>query len=74
MNSEIGKGLIILGICLIIVGAFLVFWKGSFPLGKLPGDIRIEGKNGSFYFPLTSSLLISAILSLVAWLFKYFNK
>jgi len=74
MNSEIGKGLIIIGICLILVGATLVFWKGSFPLGKLPGDIRIEGKNGNFYFPLTSCLLISAILSLFGWLFKYFNK
>ena len=74
MNSEIGKGLIILGICSILVGAMMIFWKGSFPIGKLPGDIRIEGKNGSFYFPLTSCLLISAILSLVGWIFKNFNK
>lgn len=74
MNSEIGKGLIILGICLILVGAMMFFWKGSFPLGKLPGDFRIEGKNGSFYFPLTSCLLVSGILTLIGWIFRYFNK
>ena len=74
MNSEIGKGLIILGICSILVGTMMIFWKGSFPIGKLPGDIRIEGKSGSFYFPLTSCLLISATLSLIGWIFKNFNK
>jgi cell division protein FtsX len=74
MNSEIGKGLIILGICSILVGTMMIFWKGSFSIGKLPGDIRIEGKSGSFYFPLTSCLLISATLSLIGWIFKNFNK
>lgn len=37
--------------------------------GRLPGDIRWEGKNGSFYFPITTSLLLSAIFSALLWLF-----
>jgi hypothetical protein len=38
-------------------------------LGRLPGDIRIEGKNGSFYFPVVTCLLLSAIASALMWLF-----
>ncbi len=38
-------------------------------LGRLPGDIRIEGKNGSFYFPVMTCLLLSAIVSALMWLF-----
>ena len=39
--------------------------KFGIPLGRLPGDIRIEGENGGFYFPVTSSILVSVILSLL---------
>ncbi len=38
-------------------------------LGQLPGDIRIEGKSGGFYFPVVTCLLLSAVLSLIMWLF-----
>ena len=38
-------------------------------LGRLPGDIRIEGKNGSFYFPVATCLLLSVVLSALMWLF-----
>lgn len=38
-------------------------------LGRLPGDIHIEGKNGGFYFPVLTCLLLSVVLSLVMWLF-----
>jgi hypothetical protein len=38
-------------------------------LGRLPGDIRIEGKNGSFYFPVVTCLLLSAVASALMWLF-----
>ena len=38
-------------------------------LGRLPGDIRIEGKSGGFYFPVVTCLLLSAALSLIMWLF-----
>ncbi len=38
-------------------------------LGRLPGDIRIEGKSGGFYFTVVTCLLLSAVLSLIMWLF-----
>lgn len=65
-----GKLLMIAGAALTLIGAFLYF-GGKIPfLGRLPGDIRIEKENVSFYFPLGTCLLISAILSLLAWLFR----
>lgn len=39
--------------------------KFGLPLGRLPGDIRIEGENGSFYFPITTSILLSVVLTVV---------
>ena len=54
------------GVVLFLVGgAILLSARFGFPLGRLPGDIRIEGANGSFYFPLTSSILVSVILTIV---------
>lgn len=64
--ENIGRLLMIGGIVLFVVGG-LVFLASRFgiPFGRLPGDIHIEGKNGSFYFPLTSSILISILLSVL---------
>lgn len=54
------------GVVLFLVGgAIFLSARLGFPLGRLPGDIRIEGANGSFYFPLTSSILVSVILTIV---------
>ncbi|PLX79901.1 MAG: DUF2905 domain-containing protein [Desulfuromonas sp.] len=65
-----GKFLMIAGVFLTLIGAFLYF-GGKIPfLGRLPGDIRIEKENVSFFFPLGTCLLISALLSLLAWLFR----
>ncbi len=65
-----GKTLIILGLILVVAGLLLHF-SGRIPfLGRLPGDIRIEKENFSFYFPLGSCLLLSLVLSLLFWLFK----
>jgi hypothetical protein len=62
---EIGKLLVALGIVLVVVGA-LVLLSGKLPfLGRLPGDIHVQRGNWSFYFPLTTSILISVILTLV---------
>ena len=58
--------LIIGGIVLILIGGGVYLGaKFGFPLGRLPGDIRIEGENGSFYFPLTSSILVSVVLTII---------
>lgn len=64
----IGRTLIIFGVVLIIVGTLLTL-GGKIPwLGKLPGDIYVQKKHFSFYFPLTTCLLISLIITLVLWL------
>lgn len=60
-----GKFLIITGIILLVAGIVIQFSDKIPYLGKLPGDIVIERKNFRFYFPLTTSLLISIIISLV---------
>ena len=61
------RTLIILGVVLIATG---LLWPviGKLGLGQLPGDIRIERENYSFYFPVMTSLLISVVLSVVLWL------
>ena len=57
--------LIVGGVIVILIGGGVYLAaKFGIPLGRLPGDIRIEGENGSFYFPVTSSILVSVILSL----------
>ena len=68
--QEIGKTLIIFGLVLIGVGLWLVFMPKIPLLGKLPGDVYIQKKNFTFYFPLTTSILISLILSLIFWLWS----
>ncbi len=70
MMTEIAKSLILVGFVLIFVGlSFLVL--GKIPgLGKLPGDILVKKENVTFYFPLATSLVISAILSLILFLWN----
>jgi hypothetical protein len=63
--TDLGKTLIGLGLLLVIVGGLLLV-TGKVPfLGRLPGDIHLQRGNWSFYFPLTTSILLSVILSLV---------
>lgn len=66
----LAKTFIVLGIILIFVGVILSF-AGKIPwLGRLPGDIAIKKENFSFYFPLTTCLLLSVLLSLVLFLWR----
>lgn len=64
------KWLITLGAILIALG---LLWPvlAKLGLGNLPGDIRIERKGVFFYFPITSGLIVSLIVSLVLWLFRH---
>lgn len=74
--GEIGKVLVILGGVLVVVG--LLFMLGSkfswLGLGHLPGDIRYKGKNTSFYFPLATCVLLSAVVTLILWLISRFTR
>ena len=67
----LGRFLISLGVLLVAAGA-LVLLLGRLPIrpGRLPGDIYIQGKNSTFYFPIVTCLLLSVVLSLVMWIFR----
>ncbi|MFA6980141.1 MAG: DUF2905 domain-containing protein [Ignavibacteriaceae bacterium] len=68
--SQIGKMLILFGGIIVLVGIVLLSF-GKIPfLGKLPGDIIIQKKNFTFYFPIVTSILLSLIISLILYLFK----
>lgn len=64
-----GRLLVIIGLVLLIAG-LLWPWLSRLGLGRLPGDILIEKENFRFYFPLTTSILISLVLTLLFWLFR----
>jgi Protein of unknown function (DUF2905) len=73
--AELGKLLIFLGAILITAGV-LVFFLGRthLPLGRLPGDLVFRGKNTTFYFPLTTSIVLSLLLSLFWYLVGRFRR
>ena len=61
--------LIILGLMLVAAGLSWP-WLTKIGLGRLPGDIHIEGENGGFYFPIVTCLVISVVLSILLWIFR----
>ena len=72
---ETGKLLIVLGMVLAGVGALLAFGgRLPFRLGRLPGDIVYQGRNGSFYFPVVTYRLLSLVLSLLMWIVNHFRR
>ena len=68
--GPLGKMLILLGIFIILIGVFLLIGDKIPWLGRLPGDIIIKRRNFTFYFPITTSILISIILTLLFTLFR----
>ncbi|HZO57518.1 MAG TPA: DUF2905 domain-containing protein [Bryobacteraceae bacterium] len=66
-----GRLLIYAGAALMLVGLIVIAaGKIGLPIGRLPGDVVWRGKNTTFYFPLVTCLLLSLVLSIVAWLFR----
>lgn len=63
------RWLIVLGVVLVLVG-LLWPWISKLGLGKLPGDIAFERNGTRFYFPITTSIIISIVISAVLWLFR----
>jgi len=61
--------LISIGVVLIIIG-LLYPWLEKMGLGRLPGDIAIEREHFKFYFPLTTSIIVSVVLTLLFWWFR----
>ena len=68
--NPVSKVLIVVGVLFIIVGVIWHLTGGNIPFGRLPGDIRIQKENSTFFFPITSCLIISAVLSLIGYLLK----
>ena len=64
--ENLARYLVIGGVVLILLGGgFYLAARLGLPLGRLPGDIHIEGKNGSFYFPVVTSIVLSLVLTIV---------
>lgn len=63
------RALIVIGVVLILLGVAWP-WLSKLGLGRLPGDIRIESESGGFYFPLTTSIIVSLVLSLILWFLR----
>ena len=72
---ELGKWMILGGLIVAAIGG-LLFIGGRLllRLGLLPGDIAIEGRRGSFYFPVVTCILLSVVFTLVMWLVSFFRK
>ncbi len=68
--NDFGKLLVIVGLVMAGVGLLIWLGVGKNWLGKLPGDIHYTKGNFNFYFPLATSLLISAILTFLFWLLR----
>lgn len=68
--QDLGKLLFVVGIVLAAMG--LLMWKTGMlgGLGKLPGDIFVRKGSATFYFPIVTCLIISAVLTLLMWLFR----
>jgi hypothetical protein len=61
------KALILGGICLVIAGLAWPFLS-KLGLGRLPGDIAIQGESGGFYFPIMTCIIVSVVVSLIFWI------
>jgi Protein of unknown function (DUF2905) len=73
LNSETGKIIIGVGLLLVLVGGVVYLFGNKLHfIGNLPGDIRIEKENFSFYFPITTMLLLSLIVNVLIRVYKHF--
>jgi ribose/xylose/arabinose/galactoside ABC-type transport system permease subunit len=68
--NDLAKLMIVLGLLIALAGALLLIGFGKGWFGRLPGDFHFTRNNFSFYFPLMTCLLISAMLTLILWFFR----
>ncbi len=67
--AEMGRMLVVVGLVLVVIGGIvMLLGRTGLAVGRLPGDFLYRGKNGTFYFPLASCILISVVLSIVLFL------
>jgi len=73
MNSETGKYIIAAGLLIIFIGVIIYFFHDKLHwIGRLPGDIRIEKPNFSFYFPVVTMIIVSVLITLIIQLIRKF--
>jgi hypothetical protein len=70
MFDHMGKGLVLAGALMMVLGALFIFGPKVPFLGKLPGDIYIQRENFQFYFPLTTCIIVSILVWLVIRIFR----
>jgi hypothetical protein len=68
LMGDLGRMLLMLGGLILVLGLVLILaGKVNLPIGRLPGDFIVRGKNSTFYFPLMTSIVLSILLSLVLY-------
>ncbi len=73
MNSDTGKWIIILGVLIVLGGIIIYFFHDKLQwIGRLPGDMRIEKENFRFYFPITTMIVFSLLVTLIVTIIKRF--
>ena len=73
MNSDTGKWIILAGGLIVLIGVIIYFFHDKLHwIGRLPGDIRVEKENVRFYFPITTMLLFSLLVTILLRLIKRF--
>ncbi len=71
MNSETGKYIILVGALIILIGVIVYFFHDKLHwIGRLPGDIRVEKENFRFYFPITTMIVFSVIVTVIIQLVR----
>lgn len=72
MNSETGKYIIIIGFVIVLAGSLIYFFHNKLHwIGNLPGDTRIHKENFSFYFPVTTMILASLLITLILRIWRW---
>ena len=73
MNANAGKYIIIIGASIIIIGVIIYFFHDKLHwIGRLPGDIRVEKENFRFYFPITTMIIFSVLLTVILSVIRRF--
>ncbi len=71
MNSDTGKWVMIAGLFIVLAGVIIYFFHDKLHwIGRLPGDIRVEKENFRFYFPITTTILFSLLLTIITQVIK----
>jgi hypothetical protein len=74
MMAQYGKFIVLVGLVIVGTGVVMMFFDKIPFLGKLPGDINIRKENFQLYVPITTSVLLSVVVSLVLWLLSYLTR